>query len=330
MIEEGKQEKGRETYNTLCEVLSNIPGFRSTNDSRKLTIKGLYIKKDYTTLIDFIILPESELVLLEAPLRLFPQIDRIYALGVATCIASKTMYDGCFDFDFGNSRIIYKITYDYSTNPLNAEVINYMLDTTFLYYDNFNTPLIYVNQNKMTINEMLNLMEPKEDEFQKYLENRYKTKKDLVTAQKVFEILSTSLKKDCQIRTKEEKELYMCIKKTINDYEYLVHLQVDTNHNIVIMLASLPLRIIDDTLMETSMIISRLNAFKNGAYFLIDFNDGYVYIRTTIFYNKNLITKEQVERKFDLLTYLINEYALSLSDFNAGRITYDQMYSCLF
>ena len=70
-------------------------------------------------------------------------------------LANYGMVDGCFDYDYLNGVIIFRLTSSYRESLIGKDMLGYMLMCSCHTIDDYNDKFLSVAKNSMTIDEIV-------------------------------------------------------------------------------------------------------------------------------------------------------------------------------
>ncbi|MBD5132848.1 MAG: YbjN domain-containing protein [Clostridiales bacterium] len=149
MEDEQKLKQAKAAYNTLCAVLDE-ENWHYEKIEDELTIMCSARGEDLPMGLIVRIDAERMLVVLLSPMPFEIPDDRKEALSVAVAVASNTLADGSFDFDYVNGRIAFRMTSSYRDSLLGKELFRYMVFVSCQTIDEYNDKFLEVAQSGMS------------------------------------------------------------------------------------------------------------------------------------------------------------------------------------
>ena len=83
----------------------------------------------------------------------------IEMLAVAVSQANNGLVDGCFDYDFIEGRIFFRMTSSYRDSLIGKDLFAYMLFCSFQTIDDYNDKFLMVAKNKMSFDEIVEFIQ---------------------------------------------------------------------------------------------------------------------------------------------------------------------------
>ena len=154
MAEEKDIKQARTVYAALCAMLDERD-LHYEKDEENLSITCGAQGDDLPIEMHFNVDPERKLITLFSPMPFAISEERRAALAVAVSQANKGLVDGCFDYDFIEGRIFFRMTSSYRDSLIGKDLFAYMLFCSFQTIDDYNDKFLMVAKNKMSFDEIV-------------------------------------------------------------------------------------------------------------------------------------------------------------------------------
>ncbi len=145
-------------YNNLCAMLDEKEVRYNRMDDEmmvKFTMRGEDLPMDYLIAVD----AERELVRLFSYLPVtFSGDDRVLG-AVVTCRINYELADGCFDYNFADGTVMFRMTASYKDSLISKDLLAYMVACTGYTVDKYNDTLLLLAKGRMSLEEFLKGMD---------------------------------------------------------------------------------------------------------------------------------------------------------------------------
>lgn len=154
MSEDKNLKKAKAVFQTICEMLDERNwSYEKHEDDLIITTAakgedlpiGVIIKVD----------DKYEVVTLFSPLPFQVPNDRVVATAIAVNQANVNIVDGSFDFDCNKGNITFRLSSSYRESLIGKGLFDYMLICSCVTVDLYNDRLLYVTENEMSANEII-------------------------------------------------------------------------------------------------------------------------------------------------------------------------------
>lgn len=154
-------KQAKEIYEMWCNLLDE-KDWPYEEDIKHLTLTCTVKGDDLPIPVAIIVATHPTITAIYSHLPFSISENRREAISMATCMANKKIYTGCFSIKHDSNILVYRLSHDYNINPINKEILNDMLMTSCCMVDMFNDKFFIINKKKISINEMFDLMDEEE------------------------------------------------------------------------------------------------------------------------------------------------------------------------
>lgn len=154
MVEENKNARAKEVYNTLCSAIE-AREWKYEKDEENLVayfgVNGNDMPMQFILVVD----EERQLVRLMSPLPFNMSEDKRVDGALATCVASFSMVDGSFDYDLSDGRIVFRMTTSFRGSVIGEGVFQYMISCACAMVEEYNDKFLAIDKGCMSINDFI-------------------------------------------------------------------------------------------------------------------------------------------------------------------------------
>lgn len=134
-----------QSFETLCNMLERNDIEYSRNDER-IAVHCTVAGRDIPIHLMFAIHPYKMLVTLYALMPITVEPHKAADMGIAVCLANKSLADGCFVYDIDDGSMFFKMTTSYRDSEVSEENFEYMLSTAADIVDEYYPKLMHISQ----------------------------------------------------------------------------------------------------------------------------------------------------------------------------------------
>ncbi len=146
-------KQARMVFDTFCDMLDKKEG-KYNKDEEDLSITFSSIGKDFPWRICVNIDVDRELIRLRSPLAHVPEDKRIEA-ALAICAINDRMINGCFDYDYTDGEIVFRMANSYAGSIVGEEVCDYMVRCAGVTIDEYNDLLALYMLGVINLEELI-------------------------------------------------------------------------------------------------------------------------------------------------------------------------------
>ena len=154
-IKEIKQAKA--AYEKLCAMLDDNK-WKYKRDDDNFTIDTGAQGDDLPMDLKIVVDPEKMLVSVISPMAFpIPEKHRV-DIAVAVSLANYGIVDGCFDYNFLNGKIYFRLTSSIIENQIGKDALEYMVFVSCSTIDKFNDKFVRITLSDMSIDDIVKLI----------------------------------------------------------------------------------------------------------------------------------------------------------------------------
>ncbi len=153
MTDKKQLKQAKITFTALCNALDS-DDWNYEKDESKLTIRCGAQGDDLPIPIKIHVDADKYLVVLYSQLPFSVSEDRRREMAVAVAQANNGMIDGCFDYDYSDGNILFRITTSIRDSLISEEALKYLIYCACSTVDNYNDKFLMVAKSKMTCDEV--------------------------------------------------------------------------------------------------------------------------------------------------------------------------------
>ena len=153
-MSDNKELKQAQTvFNSLCKALDS-DGWHYEKDEERMMIKCGAQGEDLPIAIRIHVDADRALVILCSQLPFVIAEGRRREMAVAIAQANNGMIDGCFDYDYFDGNIIFRITTSIRESLISEKALQYLIYCACSTVDNYNDKFLMVAKSEMTCDEI--------------------------------------------------------------------------------------------------------------------------------------------------------------------------------
>ncbi len=150
-----KKDEAKIVYQTLCEALDNMQWKYNTEENEdNFAVFTSAVGKDLTMKLVIRIDVDRQLMYLKSPMPFTVPEDKRDLLALALTRANWSMLNGCFEMDYSDGFVAFKLVIPYMQSMISVEVCRYMIILSCNMIDKFNDKLKAVTEGEMTLEEL--------------------------------------------------------------------------------------------------------------------------------------------------------------------------------
>ena len=161
MSDEKEMKLTLQTYSTLIKMLDN-EGLKYETDQEKMMIKfnirGENLPMDFV----FRFLPERSIVTLFSFIPFNVSEDKRQVVAIALAYANYGLIDGCFDMDFSDGEIKFRLASCYSESLFSEALFKFMFCATFMTVRKYNDRLLMLAKGMIDLEKFIELEKSKQ------------------------------------------------------------------------------------------------------------------------------------------------------------------------
>ena len=154
MAEANELARAKTVYEDLCAALTNR-GWRFERHDDDLVVtfsfKGDDLPMDYVLVVD----ADRQLLRMFSSLPFTVPEDKRIELAIATTAATDKLLDGCFDYDFGNGKIVYRMTASFRDSVIGDGLFEYLVEYSNFAVDEYNDKFFAIGQGYLQLTDFL-------------------------------------------------------------------------------------------------------------------------------------------------------------------------------
>ncbi len=147
----------QKNFEKICEMLDDSK-WKYDKDEENLKIFSGTKGDDMRIDIKFELRPQLELAGLLSPMPFEVPEDKRSIMALAVSRANYGMVDGCFDYDYVNGRLLFRITLSYAGTVLSKDAYDYMLSVACTTVNTYNQKFLTVCQKNLTVKQLYELI----------------------------------------------------------------------------------------------------------------------------------------------------------------------------
>ncbi len=154
MNEENKIKLANRVYKTLCNAIEKRNWTFERDDTELLVhfgVSGDDIPMQFVLIVD----AQRQLVRLASLLPFKMSEAKRVEGAVATCAATYSLNDGCFDYDINDGSIAFRMTASFVNSVINEELFQYMIACACVTVDEYNDRFLALDKGATTIAEFI-------------------------------------------------------------------------------------------------------------------------------------------------------------------------------
>lgn len=153
MADTKQLKQAQAVFNALCKALDS-DGWRYEKDEEEMTIRCGAQGEDLPMAIRIQVDADRALVSLYSQLPFTIAEDRRREMAVAVAQANNGMIDGCFDYDYSNGSIMFRITTSIRDSLIGENALKYLVYCACSTVDHYNDKFLMAAKSEMTCDEI--------------------------------------------------------------------------------------------------------------------------------------------------------------------------------
>lgn len=158
MADKNQLKQARSAFESLCRALDS-DGWKYEKDADNMKIKCGAQGDDLPIPIRIYVDADKSLISLYSQLPFTVSENRRREMAVAVAQANNGMVDGCFDYDYSDGTIIFRITVSIRESLISEKALKYMVYCACSTVDDYNDKFLMVAKNDMTCDEVAKFIE---------------------------------------------------------------------------------------------------------------------------------------------------------------------------
>ena len=146
--------QAKATYATLCEMLDEHE-WKYARDDEALAVDTGASGDDLPMKLRIEVDAERQLVSLISKLDFSIPDDKRVEMSLAVSMINYTMVDGCFDYNFLNGNIVFRLTTSYRGSMLSKDAMEYMLFVSCRTIDDSNDKLLMLTKGALSLEDIM-------------------------------------------------------------------------------------------------------------------------------------------------------------------------------
>jgi len=156
MADENNRLRAIEVFNTLCNAIEKRE-WKYEKESEKLTVHFGVSGEDIPMQFILIVDEDRQLIRLMSPLPFNMSEEKRVEGAIATCVASFSLADGNFDYDFTDGSIFFRLTASFRGSLIGENLLQYMISAACTIVDEYNDRFLMLDKGLMTIEKFIEL-----------------------------------------------------------------------------------------------------------------------------------------------------------------------------
>ncbi len=150
-----KIDEARVMFNTLCQTLDNLRWkYNKEEADGRFSVYTSAVGKDLTMRLTVNIDVDRQLMYLKSPMP-FPVPENMRdTMAIAITRANWSMLNGCFEMDFSDGFIAFKMIVPYMSSMISTDVCRYLVLLSCNMIDKFNDKFKAIADGRMTVEEL--------------------------------------------------------------------------------------------------------------------------------------------------------------------------------
>ena len=154
MSDINKSEKAKKVYETLCASIESHGWHYNKEEALLLvhfTVSGDDLPMNFIVIVD----EDRQLVRLLSPMSFKMEEEKRIEGAVATCAATNSLANGCFDYDITDGSITFRMTASYRESDFGEGLFIYMMDCSAATVDKFNDKFMFISKGVLSVSDFL-------------------------------------------------------------------------------------------------------------------------------------------------------------------------------
>lgn len=143
-------QDARSTYNTLCHTLDNMK-WTYDPDPENMIIRTSARGEDLSIKLRFVVSADRGVMYVKSPMPFDIAENARELIGKAVNIANYSMLNGCFEYDYSDGYLAFRMVVPFENCIISEEVCHYMVSLTCNMVDRFNDKFLAVMKGVMTL-----------------------------------------------------------------------------------------------------------------------------------------------------------------------------------
>lgn len=153
MADKKELKQAKSAFDSLCEAL-DADGWHYEKNEEEMMITCSARGEDLPIAIRIHVDADKALVSLYSQLPFSIAEDRRREMAVAVAKANNGMVDGCFDYNYSDGSIIFRITTSIRESLISGNALKYLVYCACSTVDNYNDKFLMSAKSKMTCDEV--------------------------------------------------------------------------------------------------------------------------------------------------------------------------------
>ena len=154
MIDTAAAEKAKIVFDTLCACIE-MRNWSFDKDEDRLLVHFVVSGDDLPMRFIMIVDAERQLVRLLSQMPFSVPEDKRIEGAIATCAATNTLANGCFNYDISDGSIGFRMSASFRESEIGEDLFSYMIDFSCTAVDEFNDKLWGVSKGFLSISDFL-------------------------------------------------------------------------------------------------------------------------------------------------------------------------------
>ncbi len=154
MVDEKKMQQAREVYQNLCSALDSFE-LRYTKVEDDLLVHLEISGEDVPVRLILDVDAERQLVRLRSPMPFDMSEDKRMEGAVATCVATYSLVEGCFEYDLSDGMIVFRMTNSFKGRMIGKELLKHMIGIAYATVDQYNDRFLMLNKGMISLADFI-------------------------------------------------------------------------------------------------------------------------------------------------------------------------------
>ena len=154
MADESIMLNAKATYRTLCDMFEKIGWKCQKNDERMIVecrVSGDDLPFDVKMIVD----EDIEQVILLSPMPFKIAEDKRIDLALAVSFVNNRLVNGCFDYDFCDGGIFFRISACFDGCKLSVDALEYLLRCACGTIDDYNDKFLMISKGMLSLEDFM-------------------------------------------------------------------------------------------------------------------------------------------------------------------------------
>lgn len=151
-MDEKRLKRAQKVFKSLCVALEEN-GLEYEKDEDELSV-GAAIGDDLPVKVFVTVNAETELITSLSPMPFIVPEPMREKVAIAICLINIRLLDGCFDYNFKDGKILFRVTSSYIDSIVGKEVLDYVFCLAAAMASEYNDKIFSVIQNDLTVEQI--------------------------------------------------------------------------------------------------------------------------------------------------------------------------------